>query len=90
MYKVKENMNCKCSDAFSAGWMLQGNENMIYTEGGMASGTEQWEPPVRKTPHGTPAREDPGRVSIKSGRGLIYSPELRANSEQGSSIDSSE
>lgn len=82
-------MNGKCSDAFSAGWMLQGNENMIYNEGGMASGVEPWEPPIRKTPHGTPAREDPGRVSIKSGRGLIYSPELR-NSEQCSSIDSSE
>lgn len=110
--------------------MLQGNENMIYSDGVQSEpwvptasettptrkGTEPWDPTtrkgvepwvpalpeavIRKTPQGTPhhstphhQRDDPSRISIKSGgstHALRYSPELEFNSEQCSSVASSE
>lgn len=63
-------------------------------------GVEPWVPAlpeavIRKTPQTTPhhQRDDPSRISIKSsssGHGLRYSPELEFNSEQCSSVASSE
>lgn len=62
--------------------------------------SEPWVPAlpetvVRKTPQGTPhhQRDDPNRISIKSSSSthvLRYSPELEFNSEQCSSVASSE